>query len=130
MCNIFVFYFRLTQNAAYGNFSGPKIHEIAVSRGKVLELLRLSDGAKLVTVVATEVGKQSVTLLCCVIMLSYIRECEMDFCFIKGAAAPHGWRQALVGRGDRGGETHLTQPAAAFARCCVAAGWRLFAAVW
>lgn len=30
-------------NSVYGNFSGPKQHEIVVSKGKILEMLRLNE---------------------------------------------------------------------------------------
>ncbi|KAL6757658.1 CPSF A subunit region-domain-containing protein [Haematococcus lacustris] len=43
------------QSAAYGNFSGPKAQEIAVSRGKMLELLRPNELGKMVTVLSTDV---------------------------------------------------------------------------
>jgi len=40
---------------AYGNFSGPKMHEVLVARGKVLELLRPDEAGKVQTVCAQEV---------------------------------------------------------------------------
>lgn len=43
------------QCAIYGNFSSPKAQEIAVSRGKVLELLRPDDAGKVQTIFTTEV---------------------------------------------------------------------------
>ena len=41
--------------AVYGNFSATKAHEIIVSRGKVLELLRPNESRKLVGVCVVEV---------------------------------------------------------------------------
>jgi splicing factor 3B subunit 3 len=41
--------------AVYGNFSGAKSHEIAVSRGQILELLRPDDNGKLQSIFATEI---------------------------------------------------------------------------
>ena len=41
--------------AVYGNFSGPKSHEIVAARGKVLELLRPDEQGKVQTVCSTEV---------------------------------------------------------------------------
>ena len=43
------------QHAIYGNFSAPKVQEIVVSRGKVLELLRPDDQGRVQTVCSTEV---------------------------------------------------------------------------
>jgi splicing factor 3B subunit 3 len=39
----------------YGNFSAPKAQEIIVSRGKVLELLRPDENAKMQVICSTEV---------------------------------------------------------------------------
>jgi splicing factor 3B subunit 3 len=41
--------------AIYGNFSAPKVHEIVVARGKVLELLRPDDAGRVQVVHSTEV---------------------------------------------------------------------------
>uniref|UniRef100_A0A7S0PY64 DNA damage-binding protein 1 n=1 Tax=Coccolithus braarudii TaxID=221442 RepID=A0A7S0PY64_9EUKA len=41
--------------AVYGNFSGPKMQELAVARGKILELLRPDENDKVQTIYATEV---------------------------------------------------------------------------
>lgn len=46
---------RLLQCAIYGNFSAPKVHEIVVGRGKVLELLRPDDAGRVQVVHSTEV---------------------------------------------------------------------------
>lgn len=43
------------QCAVYGSFSAPKVQEIIVSRGKVLELLRPDDNGKVQTILSTEV---------------------------------------------------------------------------
>ncbi|QDZ20127.1 subunit 3 of splicing factor 3B [Chloropicon primus] len=43
------------QAAIYGSFSGPKVHEIVVSRTKVLELLRPDANGKLQVIASTEV---------------------------------------------------------------------------
>eukprot|EP00884_Botryococcus_braunii_P014212 jgi/Botrbrau1/22792/Bobra.0132s0118.1 len=43
------------QQAVYGNFSAPKVQEILVSRGKVLELLRPDELGKLQIICSTEV---------------------------------------------------------------------------
>jgi hypothetical protein len=43
------------QCAIYGNFSAPKVHEIVVSRGKVLELLRPDESGKVQVIHSTEV---------------------------------------------------------------------------
>jgi splicing factor 3B subunit 3 len=34
---------------AYGNFSGPKLHEIVVAHGKCIELLRPDAGGKVIS---------------------------------------------------------------------------------
>ena len=39
----------------YGSFSEPKVQELVVSRGKILELLRPDENSKLQTVVSTEI---------------------------------------------------------------------------
>jgi len=41
--------------AVFGNFSGPRQQELAVARGKVIELMRPNDNGKVLTVVAAEV---------------------------------------------------------------------------
>ena len=41
--------------AVFGNFSAPRQQEIAVARGKILELCRPDDNGKVLTVVASEV---------------------------------------------------------------------------
>ena len=43
------------QCAIYGNFSAPKVHEIVVARGKVLELLRPDESGRVQVVHSTEV---------------------------------------------------------------------------
>lgn len=43
------------QSAIYGNFSAPKLQEIIVSRGKVLELLRPDENGRMQTICSTEV---------------------------------------------------------------------------
>ncbi|KFM25355.1 Splicing factor 3B subunit 3 [Auxenochlorella protothecoides] len=42
-------------SAIYGNFSAPKLQEIIVSRGKVLELLRPDENGRMQTICSTEV---------------------------------------------------------------------------
>eukprot|EP00232_Nephroselmis_pyriformis_P023620 CAMPEP_0182873278 /NCGR_PEP_ID=MMETSP0034_2-20130328/12223_1 /TAXON_ID=156128 /ORGANISM="Nephroselmis pyriformis, Strain CCMP717" /LENGTH=801 /DNA_ID=CAMNT_0025005915 /DNA_START=153 /DNA_END=2554 /DNA_ORIENTATION=- len=42
-------------NAVYGNFSAPKVQEIVVGRGKVLELLRPDEAGKMQVILSTEV---------------------------------------------------------------------------
>ena len=42
-------------SAVYGNFSAPKLQEVIVARGKVLELLRPDENGKVQSVHATEV---------------------------------------------------------------------------
>ena len=39
---------------AYGNFSAPKMHEVVVSHGKVLELLRPDAGGKMQSICSME----------------------------------------------------------------------------
>src|SRR5437870_2608005 len=41
--------------AVYGNFSGPKTHEIIVNRGKVLELLRPGENGKVQSILSVEI---------------------------------------------------------------------------
>lgn len=42
-------------HALQGNFSGPRVHEIVVARGRTLELHRLEDKTKLRTVWSSDV---------------------------------------------------------------------------
>jgi splicing factor 3B subunit 3 len=42
-------------SAVYGNFSDAKAQELVVSRGKVLELLRLDDYGRVQTILSTEI---------------------------------------------------------------------------
>lgn len=43
------------QCAIYGNFSAPKVQELVVSRGKVLELLRPDEQGKVQVIYSTDV---------------------------------------------------------------------------
>lgn len=54
-CKILIPILFLRQAAIYGNFSAPKVQEIVVSRGKVLELLRPDENGKVQVIHSTEV---------------------------------------------------------------------------